>query len=88
MLSDRWEGTSGTYMGKDWTNVDYLFRVYEIEEIKIVLYFMHVIDQIIITNRAEDQKKRRKEAERKSKQGGGKKCSFNWYPHVSKALGT
>jgi hypothetical protein len=75
MLSERWEGNSGTYMGKDWTNVEYLFRVYEIPEIKVVLHFMHIIDQIIIFNRSEEQSKRRKAAERKST--GGKQYAHN-----------
>jgi len=71
MLADRYEGMSGTYMGKDYTTVEYLFKLYEIQDQKIVLYFMHLYDIILITHKAEAADNRRKAEERKSS-GGGK----------------
>ena len=69
-LSDSWEGMSGSYMGKDWSEVDYVFKLYEVEEPKIVYYFAKMYERLLIQVRAEDAEKRRKAEERKSKAGG------------------
>lgn len=74
-LADNWEGMSGTYMGKDWTNLKYLFELYEIEDKKTIFLIMQMYDNIVAKKRADDQSEKRKEAERKSKSksgGGGK----------------
>ena len=40
LLSDVYEGMSGTYMGKDWSHCDQLFKLWEVEAPKITMYFM------------------------------------------------
>lgn len=48
-LPDRWEGMSGTFMGKDYSIAFELFRTYEIDcnvEQRLLLRIMNVIDSI------------------------------------------
>ena len=71
-LSDVWEGISGSYMGKDWSHIDTLFKLFEIEDQKIVLYFMKMYEGIIVQDRAQEAEKKRKADERIRQQAGGK----------------
>ena len=70
-LEDKWEGNSGTYMGKIWTLIPFLFDMYSVDEPKVMLYYMKTLEGITIEYRGEEQTKRRKAEERKSS-GGGK----------------
>ena len=76
LLEDRWEGTSGTYMGKDWSNLEYFFKLYQIEEPKTILYIMKMYEGVIVTYRHEESERKRKAEERKSA-GGGKNFTHN-----------
>ena len=69
-LPDRWEGMSGTYLGKDWSSANFLFELYEIEEPKVITYFMKLYENILMNYRAEEAEKKRKAEERKAKSGG------------------
>ena len=40
LLPDRWEGMSGSYLGKDWAALSGLLKVYEIEEPKLCVLFL------------------------------------------------
>jgi len=77
MLSDRWEGMSGTYMGKDWTGIDYLISLYDIENPKIVIYFAKMYERLVVNYRAEEAERKRKAEERRAKSGGGKNYTHN-----------
>lgn len=78
LLSDYWEGMSGTYMGKHWNGIEYLFELYKVENPKVVFFFMKVYEAAIINYRAEEADKKRKAEERKSKSaGGGKNYTHN-----------
>ena len=70
LLSDVWEGMSGTYMGKDWSQCSQLFKVYEVEDPKITIYFMKLYERILMNHRAEEAERKRKAEERKAKSGG------------------
>jgi hypothetical protein len=63
---------NGTYLGKDWTNVKYYFKVYKVQDPAVVIYFMHIYDELIIESRMTEAENRRKQQERKAKTGGGK----------------
>jgi hypothetical protein len=76
LLEDRWEGASGTYMGKDWSNLEYFFNLYEIEEPKTILYIMKMYEGAIVTHRHEETERKRKADDRKSA-GGGKNFTHN-----------
>lgn len=73
MLSDKWDGMSGSYLGKDWTDASYLMQLYEVDNPRIVIYFAKMYERINIGYMAEEAEKRRKAEERKSKAGGGGK---------------
>jgi hypothetical protein len=77
LLSDHWEGMSGTYMGKLWEPCDMLFKLYEVEDKKTIFYFMKLYEKLLVNYRAEQADKRRKEEERKAKSGGNKNYTHN-----------
>jgi len=76
LLSDNWEGMSGSYMGKDWSHCAHLFSVFEIEDPKVTMYFMKLYENILMTHRMEEAAKQRKADERK-KQTAGKTYAHN-----------
>lgn len=43
-LNDNWDGMSGYYMGKDYTPIETLFNVYNIEDRKTVWFFLKWIE--------------------------------------------
>ena len=70
LLEDRWEGMSGTYMGKFWYKVDFYFDLYEVEDPKTILYIMKLWENILMNHRADKAERKRKAEERKSASGG------------------
>jgi hypothetical protein len=77
MLSDNWEGMSGSYLGKNWTDAPYLFELYEVDNPKIVMYFAKMYERLVISHRATEAEKKRKAEERKSKARGDKNFTHN-----------
>lgn len=77
LLSDVWDGMSGSYMGKDWSSCGFIFDTYEIEDRKTTLYFMKLYERIIMNYRAKEAERRRKEEERKAKSGKGNNFTHN-----------
>jgi len=78
VLSDNWDGMSGTYLGKNWTSCKYIFQLYEIEDQKTIFFFTKMLEGIVVKQRAEDSEKKRKAEERKAKSaGGGKQYTHN-----------
>ena len=75
-LPDVWDGMSGTYMGKDWSSLEYFMTVYEVEEEKVVIMFMKMYETININHRAEKQQESRKKAERQSKASAGSGSNY------------
>tara|TARA_B100001057_G_C22826394_1_gene941604 strand:+ start:1752 stop:2021 length:270 start_codon:yes stop_codon:yes gene_type:complete len=67
LLSDRWDGMSGMYLGKDWGHIDFLFDLYGYDDRKEIIYFMKVYENLVINQKAEESERRRKAAERKAK---------------------
>tara|TARA_R110000782_G_scaffold62003_1_gene127605 strand:+ start:4193 stop:4543 length:351 start_codon:yes stop_codon:yes gene_type:complete len=78
-LEDNWDGSSGSYLGKNWNNLEYLFNLYEVEDPKNVLFFMKIYEGCLVTYRADKSENKRKAEERKSKasSGGGKQYAHN-----------
>lgn len=77
LLSDRWDGQSATYLGKDWTSVPFLLDLYEVEDKKVVVYFMKTYEILIVNSKMEEAEKKRKADERKQKAGSGKTFTHN-----------
>jgi len=64
-LPDRWEGMSGSYLGKDWSAVGAVLDAHNIDKDRqIILFFLKAIDNInskfINENMQKEQKKREK----------------------------
>ena len=76
LLSDVFEGMSATYMGKDWSHCTQLFELWEVEDPKVVMYFMKMYERIIMQDRSEETERKRKQDERK-KGGDGKNYTHN-----------
>ena len=78
-LPDVWEGMSGTYMGKDWSGLEYLMNLYKIDDPKVVIMFAKMYETITINHRAQKSQDNRKAEERRAKlaQGGGKNYTHN-----------
>ena len=70
LLPDHWEGMSGTYMGKYWDGIDYFFKLYEVDDVKTIIYIMKMYEAKIVNYRAEKAEAKRKQEQRKSKSGG------------------
>lgn len=78
LLPDYWEGMSGTYMGKHWDGIEYIFKLHYIQNPKVIFFFMKLYEGILIKYRSEEAEKKRKAEERKSKSaGGGKSYTHN-----------
>ena len=77
LLPDHYEGMSGAYMGKEWSTVEHLFNMYEVESPKIVHYIMKLYEGEIVVYRAQQAENRRKADERRAKTGGGKNFTHN-----------
>ena len=60
LLPDRWEGMSGTYMGKDWSALDTMLDIFDIEHKRDVVIFLKHIEH-------NNSQKINKEAEKKRK---------------------
>ena len=67
LLSDKWDGASGSYLGKDWSSVDFIFKTYNIEDVQSVVYFAKMYENLIIHARLEENNKKQKAEERKAK---------------------
>lgn len=77
LLEDNWDGMSGSFLGKKWGNIEYLFKLYEVEEPRTMLYILKMYEGIIVLKRAEQAEKKRKADERKKSAGGGKNFTHN-----------
>ena len=43
-LPDRWEGMSGSYLGKDWGSLGALYDIHNIEDKRTVTFFLKNVD--------------------------------------------
>jgi len=66
VLPDKWEGFSGTYMGKEYVLLPYLADVvYKVDNKAQLVQFVTLIDRIITEYRAAEQKIRQKKNNKK-----------------------
>ena len=65
-LKDCWEGTSGTYMGKTWTEFEYLVKLYNIDDPKETFKWARLYENILVEALAEEAKRKRKAEEAKA----------------------
>jgi hypothetical protein len=78
LLPDRWDGMSGTYLGKEWSSLEHIFKIYDLEDVKTILFFAKLYEGIVVNHKAEEAENRRKAEQRKTKAaGGGKTYTHN-----------
>lgn len=71
-LEDKWEGMSGTYLGKNWTTVPYFFDLYNVQHPKDIIFIMKLIEMVSVEHRMEEQKRKEKKHQRQQTSGSGK----------------
>ena len=76
-LQDRWEGMSGSYLGKEWSNIEFLFDLFDIQERCTVLYFIKLWENVLVNYRAEKSERKRKAEERKNSSGSAGNFTHN-----------
>ena len=77
-LSDRWDGMSGSYLGKQWDNLEYIFKLHSVTNRREVFLFMKILEGHVMKYRFEEADRKRKAEERKAKSaGGGKNYTHN-----------
>ena len=72
LLPDIWVGMSGSYQGKDWSALESLYNIYEIEDRQTVTYFIAEIQRVYTKSINAKMEQERKAQERKNKAGGKK----------------
>ena len=70
LMTDDWEGNTGSYMGKNWSSIDFLFDTYEVEDRPTVVYFLKSYEILVVNQRAEEAERKGKAEERKAQRGG------------------
>ena len=65
MLSDRWDGAAGYYLGKDITPLPGLYEIFDIEHREVVTQFVMHIQKVTSKLINEEVARRRKMEERK-----------------------
>ena len=69
LLPERWDGMSGSYLGKDWSALGTLLDVYDIEHRKVVTYFLKYID-IFNANGINDRLEKKRDKTPQAAEGG------------------
>jgi len=64
MLPDRWDGSSGSYMGKDWSALNDLLNINGVEDKKTVTFFLKHIEGSNTIN-INGELKRKQDAEKR-----------------------
>ena len=77
MMPDRWDGMSGSYMGKDWSGYGTLLDIYEVHEKREITFFIKIIENENISVLNDKMTKKRKAQERASKASTGGISSSN-----------
>tara|TARA_Y100000592_G_scaffold97881_1_gene169601 strand:+ start:4294 stop:4590 length:297 start_codon:yes stop_codon:yes gene_type:complete len=70
LLTDKWDGMSGSYFGKDMSSLGTLLDIWEIEDKRTVVYFIKHIEAYRMQKINKEQEQKRKARERSSKAGG------------------
>jgi hypothetical protein len=68
-LPDRWEGMSGSYLGKDWSSINFFLDLFEIEDKKTLVFFLANIESKYVKQMADKMNQQRKQQERQANAG-------------------
>tara|TARA_B100000508_G_C11347622_1_gene222343 strand:+ start:307 stop:591 length:285 start_codon:yes stop_codon:yes gene_type:complete len=67
LLSDKWDGASGNYLGKDWSSANFIFKTFNVEDVPTVVYFAKIYENLIVHSRLEENSRKQKAEERRAK---------------------
>lgn len=67
MLPDRWDGASGSYMGKDWAPLNDLLNIQEVTDKKTTCYFLKHIESCHTININGELKRKQDASKRRAK---------------------
>ena len=67
MLPDRWDGMSGSYLGKDWSALESLLNIQGVEDKKTVCYFLKNIEGYSTMSINKELKRKQDAAKRRAK---------------------
>ena len=67
LMPDRWDGASGSYMGKDWSALNVLLDIHKIEDQKTVCFFLKHIEGCSTININAELKRKQDAAKRRAK---------------------
>ena len=67
MLPDRWDGASGSYMGKDWSPLNDLLNIQEVDDKKTVCFFLKHVESASTININEELKRKQDADMRRAK---------------------
>ena len=67
ILPDRWDGASGSYMGKDWSPLMDLLNIYKVEDKRTVAFFLKHIESSNTININGELKRKQDADTRRSK---------------------
>lgn len=59
-LPEDWEGFSGVYLGKNFTILEFLMNLFEVDDKPLIFKLISTINNIVINIRAEEHKKKQK----------------------------
>jgi hypothetical protein len=77
LLPDKWDPMAGAYLGKDWSSLQAVLDIYEIDDPKTTFYLAKMYEKELIEFRFEESDKKRKAEERKANAAGGKQFTHN-----------
>lgn len=77
MLSNRYAGMDGTYIGKDWTTCEYLFKLYKVDDRPEILFIMKAYENAVLIKLDKDSQVKAKAEKRRAEAQGGKKYTHN-----------
>ena len=67
MMPDKWDGSSGSYMGKDWSPLNDLLNIQDVQDKKTVCFFLKHIESANTININESLKRQQDAAARRGK---------------------
>ena len=72
-----YEGLYVDEEGKEWSNIEFLFDLFDIQERRTVLYFIKLWENVLVNYRAEKSERKRKAEERKNSSGSAGNFTHN-----------
>ena len=76
LLPDRYDSQSGIYLGKEWSSVEIIFKVFEVDNPRDTMFIMKMYENIQVADSVEKEQ-RKQEREKNKAKSGGKRFTHN-----------